>query len=490
MSTLGGGTSSPTSLALWFALIGVLLLGTLTACAPHGQGVSPSPARLDGVSHCDYRVRALSASPLVLDVTATCRGRGVRGLEADQTRIAEAVGSVTSDGKVTTRNGPAFLLSQPQGSATFNYRIDLDRMAAAKPSIDRALRSGASLLAPAWNFLLYPLPLDVGIDIDLRVETPPGMEFVSGITRVGDHFHLQAHEIPVATYSAFGTLQRRRITLEGDPAEVELAVLDGELDVDLETLAAWVKERAQAVGAFYGGFPSSHTLVVVVPVPKRRDVVFGKLLPESAPGVALLVGSAADKTALHDDWVLVHELFHIGVPSFFREGKWFDEGLATYFEPIIRVRAGLFDELGFWRDFATEMPRALPALTRDGLEHTRNYTGLYWGGAIYCLLADVAARSASQGRLGLEDGVRRVLRAGGRAWEVWPLEKTLRTADGVFENPVLAPLAARYAETPAPLDLDALLRSLGVERSASGVTLSDSAPLAWVRRAILTPTLR
>jgi hypothetical protein len=83
-----------------------------------------------------------------------------------------------------------------------------------------------------------------------------------------------------------------------------------------------------------------------------------------------------------------------------------------------------------------------------------------------------------------------VQRAGGQAWEVWPLEKTLRTADSVLSQPVLAPLAARYAETPAPLDLEALFHSLGVGRSGTDVTFSDSAPLAWVRRAIVTPVPR
>ena len=41
-----------------------------------------------------------------------------------------------------------------------------------------------------------------------------------------------------------------------------------------------------------------------------------------------------------------------------------------------------------------------------------------------------------------------------------------------------------HAGAPAPFDLEALFRSLGVERKASGVTLDDAAPLAWVRHAI------
>jgi hypothetical protein len=446
--------------------------------------VDAGPARLDGVSHCDYHVRTLSAAPLVLEVEASCRGRGVRGLEAEDARVANAIDHVESSSAEVTRRGSAFLLPHPLGSAHFRYQLDLDELGRAKANHDLALRSGRSLLAPASSYLLYPLPLDVGTEIEVTVETPKEQSFVTGLVRIGDRYRLEAHEIPVATYSAFGVVARRRIVLAGSSAELELAVLDGELQADVDTLATWVKERAEAVADFYQGFPAARAVVFVVPVRGRSEVVFGKLLPESAPGVALFVGSQANKAALRDDWVLVHELFHIGVPSFYREGKWFDEGLATYFEPIIRVRAGLFDAERAWRDFALEMPRALSALTRDGLEHTRNYTGLYWGGAIYCLAADVAVRAQSEGRLGLEDGVRRVFQEGGQAWEVWPLQKTLRTADSVFPEPLLQSLSARYANTPAPFDLEALFRSLGVERKASGIELSDAAPLAWVRRAI------
>jgi hypothetical protein len=466
------------------AALAITLAGALLGCGGQTRGDMSSPTRLDGVSHCDYRVRALSTTPLVLEVDASCRGRGVRGLEAEEARVADAIGTVDSSSASIARDGAAFVLPHPLPSAHFRYQLNLDQLAGSKPSIDLALRSGRSLLAPASSYLLYPLPLDVGTEIEVTVEALPEMAFATGLARHGDHYRLQAHEIPVATYSAFGVVEKRRIALENSSAELELAVLDGPLAVDIDTLAAWAKERAQAVAEFYQGFPAPRALLVVVPVPGRKDVVFGKLLPESAPGIVLLVGSQADKAALRDDWVLVHELFHIGVPSFYREGKWFDEGLATYFEPIIRVRAGLYDAASAWRDFALEMPRALPALTRDGLEHVRNYTGLYWGGAIYCLSADIAARTQSQGQLGLEDGVRRVFSLGGHAWDVWSLDKTLRTADGAFAPPLLAPLAARYAGTPAPFDLEALFRSLGVERKASGVTLDDAAPLAWVRHAI------
>lgn len=454
-----------------------LLAGCMPAAAPRDLGTS-------AVSNCDYRVQVARARPLLLEVDASCHGRAVQGLETSDPRVANAIGLVTSNRGALRRAGDAFLLENPARDVTFRYRIDLDALAERH---ERALarRSGESLLAPTSSYLMYPWPLDVGIEVRVHFEAPRAVQVSSGLEREDDHYRLQAHEIPVATYSAFGKLAREVVHIDDARGELDVTVLDGELAVDAARLTQWAAERARAVSTFYRGFPAPRAALFVVPVPNRREVVFGNLLPESSPAAVLEVGALTNEAALADDWVLVHELFHIGVPSFHAEGKWFDEGLATYFEPIIRVRAKLLEPLNAWREFALSMPRAQRALTREGLEHSDD---IYWGGAIFCLLADVAAREQTQGRLGLEDGLRKVRLAGGNASEVWSLEKTLKIADSAFPQPILAPLFERYGRRPAALDLEALFDALGVSRAASGVRLSETAPRAWVRRAIFEPT--
>lgn len=456
--------------------LALLLAGCAPVAAPRNAGTS-------AVSECDYSVHVESTRPLRLDVSATCRGRAVQGLESGDARIASAIGSVTSNRGATVRTGDSFLLEAPAREVTFRYRIDLDALAERH---HRALarRSGESLLAPTSSYLLYPWPLDVGIPVRVRFRAPPELAVVSGLEREGDHYRLEAHEIPVATYSAFGKLAREVVPIDDAREELDVTVLDGDLAADPQSITRWAAERARAVSTFYRGFPAARASLFVVPVPNRREVVFGNLLPESSPAAVLEVGSLTNAAALANDWVLVHELFHIGVPSFHAEGKWFDEGLATYFEPIIRVRAGLLDPLAAWREFALTMPRAERALTEDGLEQSDD---IYWGGAVFCLLADVTAREQSAGRLGLEDGLRKVRQAGGNASEVWSLKKTLEIADSAFPKPVLVPLWKRYALRPAPLDLAGLFSALGVSRAGSGVHLSETAPRAWVRHAIFEP---
>jgi hypothetical protein len=291
-----------------------------------------------------------------------------------------------------------------------------------------------------------------------------------------------AHEIPVATYFAFGKLAQR--TLDIDGARLEVTALDGALEQSFDDVNAWIGKSAGAVRDFYQAFPVPRASVLVIPTPGRDSVLFGKVLPESEPGVALLVGQHATRKALYSDWILVHELFHLGFPSFFEEGKWLDEGLATYYEPIIRVRAGLYTEAELWDELSTKMPQGLPAFTQHGLEKADDFRGIYWGGALACLLADVTARQRDP-RRGLEVGLRALREAGGNACEVWSLAEVIGAVDHALGAPTLEPIAREHAQRGSAFDLPALFAALGVKRDAQGaVQLSDDAPLAAVRRAI------
>ncbi len=451
------------------------------SCAPPRAPRAEPPA----VTQCRYDVRVASQRPLLLDVTASCEGTALEGLGYADARLRSYVVAPTESGRALREQGQRFELAAPKPRAAFRYRVDLERFAREHGRFDLALRSGESVVAPASSFLLHPLPLLPETRIELRVQATGNFGFESGLERRGDGYVLQAHEISVATYSVFGRFTGRTLELPG--GRIELVLLDGS-PLEIDALASWVERRARWIADFYGRFPAPRTLLVLVPVGEGAAVVFGKLLPESAPGVAVLLGKRTGAEALERDWILLHELFHIGVPSFDGEGKWFDEGLATYFEPILRVRAGALSELELWREFARGMPRGLPALARYGLERAPGYAGMYWGGAVYCLLADVELRKASRLTLGLEDAVRSVFERGGRSSDVWSLDETFSFAERALGTEVLSSLRARHAERPTPVDLDALFAELGVVvREGNVVELRNDAPLSAVRAALVKP---
>jgi hypothetical protein len=429
---------------------------------------------------CDYHVVSPPAPPFVVRVTARCEGGGVSGFMATE---PESGPFVIAD----EANGPgvyhAAKLARP-GVAELSYSVDLDALARHADHVDVARIFGRSLLAPASSFILRPDPEEDDEPITIHFDSP-GVE--SALERVGDAYRIASHELRVATYTTFGARETRDVAVRD--ATIRVVVLDGALDLPADELARWVKEAAQGVADFFHRPPAARTLVVLAPLPDRHGIPFGKMLPANAPGVIVLIGEHTEQRELTDDWVLVHELFHVGTPSFVGEAKWYDEGLATYFEPLIRARLGWRGEADVWREFLTNMPRGLAAMTRRGLEHPERYPDMYWGGGLFCLLADVELRRRYSGTAGLEDGVRNVLSWGGSASKVWSLARVIEITDRRFPAPILAPLVAAHAEHGSPVDLDGLFRSLGVSLGPKGnVRFDEHAPLAGIRHSVVYGT--
>lgn len=446
------------------------------ALALPGCGAKPvAPAPAGEATGCEYEIAAVERGGAIVDVSVSCRGTRIQRFAPADRALAEFV---TSGAASAT---PSLSASLEGGRSTLSYRVDLGRMSERYDAIDIAARFGTSLLAPSASFLLEPEPLPVGLPVSVRVRDDAPLAL--GLRRDGSVYSIEAHELKAATYAAFSPRALHHLELPGQALSV--ALLDGELDLPREVLWRWVETFARAVIGFYGAAPDPQLFIVLAPSPGERGVRFGKLLPESAPGIVVLLGEHTSERELYSDWILVHELFHVGSPSFDGEGRWFDEGLATYFEPIIRVRSGYLAERELWREFFERMPQGAGTLTGAGLAQAEAFAEIYWGGALFCLLADVEARVRTNDARGLEHGVRGVLRAGGVASEVWSLADALAVADRAIGVPVLAQLERRYGAQGAPLALSALFDALGVRARGGRVELDEAAPLASVRRAIV-----
>jgi predicted metalloprotease with PDZ domain len=432
-------------------------------------------------------VKAPGAPPYVVEVRARCDGAAVTGFSPDVEELEEFV----TRGELTT---PA------NGATELVYSVNLDLAATKFERFDVAARFGKSLVAGASSFLFTPMPRVDGVPVTVTFDEAKGLatglrQAAGGANDAGgpNGYTVESHELRVATYTVFGAREVRKLDAPG--TALRMALLDAPFALGAERMGRWIETAFGAVAAFYGQAPDSEVLVVVAPVPGERGVKFGRLLPESAPGIVLIVGEKTTERDLATDWMLTHELFHVGTPSYGAKSGWFDEGLATYFEPLIRARAGIHTEQAVWEEFASEMPRGLHALTKIGLSKGDARDDIYWGGGLFCLLADVEARRRTGGKLGLEDGLRAVLRAGGNSSVVWSLEETLAAMDQAIGEPVLGELAKRHLEGGAPVDFEKLLRELGVivPRSAPGpggkprraVGFDEKAPLAAVRRAIV-----
>ncbi len=177
-------------------------------------------------------------------------------------------------------------------------------------------------------------------------------------------------------------------------------------------------------------------------------------------------------------------MVHWGFPNMPEEHHWIEEGSATYIEPIARAKIGWLKPEQVWGDMARDMWQGLPEQGDQGLDRTHTWGRTYWGGAIFCLLADVEIRKRTHSRKGLEDAIRAINRAGGTIDQDWSIEKAFETGDKATGTRALMDLYRKMADTAIPVNLSELWLELGVRRDGDSVQFDNSAPFAAVRASI------
>jgi hypothetical protein len=245
----------------------------------------------------------------------------------------------------------------------------------------------------------------------------------------------------------------------------------------------WVGNSVRAVSTYYGKFPVPRATLRITSTAGSQPRG-GKAFGWRGPLITILLGRDATMATLGDDWLLTHEMVHLALPSLPDQNHWLEEGLATYVEPIARARAGILTPERVWSDFVTGLPQGQPEAGDRGLDYTHTWGRTYWGGALFCLRADVAIRQRTGNRLGLEHALRAILAAGGSIDREWSIGQVIETGDQAVGLPVLRELYEEMGSEPVTVDLESLWRQLGALRHGKTVTFDDSAPLAGVRHAI------
>lgn len=262
----------------------------------------------------------------------------------------------------------------------------------------------------------------------------------------------------------------------------------GALPVPRQTILEALTAGAEAVSTYYGRFPLPRVRIGVNGTGGRS--LHGATYGRKGDGayIHLRVGAGMTASNLRESWVIAHELVHLAFPDQRGKHRWMEEGLASYVEPIARAQVGALAEDVVWRDFVDGMPQGLPKRGDRGLDGTPTWGRTYWGGALFCLLADIEIRSRTDNRVGLQHALRGIQAAGGSIAAHWPLAQALAAGDAAIGLPVLAEQYKAMRAKPVDVDLPALWRRLGVVVDGKTVTFDDAAPAAATRRAITDRT--
>jgi hypothetical protein len=269
------------------------------------------------------------------------------------------------------------------------------------------------------------------------------------------------------------------LNIGGGTLNVEFAARPG---LPRDALLRWIETAATAVTRYYGEFPVERVTIRVRGATGNRirnGWTFGGRL------IRVDVGRAARQGDLDDDWLMTHEMFHLGFPDVDRQHHWMEEGLSTYLEPVARARIGVMPEGQYWKELVEGLPRGLPRDGDRGLDRTPTWGRTYWGGCLFWFTADLEIRKQTGNRKTLDDAIRAIHEAGGNGTTHWTLDRILIVGDRATGTTVLRDLHERMGTRPEQTDLAAVWRELGVVYRDGRVTFDDGAPQASIRRSMI-----
>jgi hypothetical protein len=292
---------------------------------------------------------------------------------------------------------------------------------------------------------------------------------------------------PVPTAVADIEPQASRHFLNVGGAEIEVNMKLENSTLQTEDVLAWVRKATEAVTTYYGKFPVRRARVSVIQNNDDDQSIHGTTWGDvdGFQGVSRMhLGRAVSRADLETDWTMTHELVHMAIASLADEHHWLEEGLATYVEPIARSQDGQLTAAKMWESMVSGMAEGEPRRGDRGLDRTHSWGRTYWGGALFCLVADIEIRRATANRKSLQDALRAIVAAGMTIDTESGLSPLLRVGDQATGTTVLSGLYQHWKDAPVNVDLDQLWRELGVRIGPHGIEFDSDAPLAEIRSTI------
>ncbi len=307
-----------------------------------------------------------------------------------------------------------------------------------------------------------------------------------------------AAQAPAAASAAAAT----SAVAAGAASERVLRVGDGRLRVIVENppdaaradrLQAWLAECARAQLTAFGRFPLREATVRVRLVPRRgRDpspVPWGQTVREDGVSVLLFVRDDAGSEELRADWTAVHELSHLFHPYLGDAGRWLAEGLASYYQNVLRARIGLLDGEEAWRRLDGGFRRGRDAGAGPRMDEVGWRRGatmrIYWAGAAFWLDADLALRRERGRSLDqvLAAYSQCCLREDSRSTP----EAFIAALDRAGGGGTIARTYAKHAAMTGFPSLQADYAALGIDTDGEQLAFSPDPAKARLRAAIMGP---
>jgi hypothetical protein len=436
-----------------------------------------------------------------LDVRACFDASVPRRLTARDERAPELLRTArleTGDEVVELKlDGATLALPRTGAPACVQYRVDLSAIG------ERQWRSGswrtrdAIVLDPAL-WLWVPDGVQAAARGQLDFVLPAGFDASGPWQRIGRtggtlSYALRERMPGRNARMAIGRFRVESIELPG--GRLRYALLPGDPAPDVAALRRWVTGGARALVSAYGRLPVPDMQLLVVPIGHGDEPVpWGEVQRGGGEAVHLYINQRLSEAAFMADWVLVHELSHLLHPLIDAPDRWLSEGLASYYQNVLRARTGLMNAPSAWNRLhagyergirGTRRGRSL-AETSETMLRDRAFMRVYWSGAAIALLADVELRRRSGGAQSLDTALAALRDCCLPANRSWTARELLHRLDRLTGTTVFMDLYRQHIDSADFPDLGAVYAELGLQAtSATTLRLDPAAPGAAICAAIM-----
>ena len=460
----------------------VLLLGAGTAAAErlHKYTVAIDPelstlsirACFDGVAPSTLSAESLDATLALIDM-----------------RVESTRKSIEPSGAVNLKTVPE--------NGCVLYRVNVSHPIRQHDRTgDKIHHLGKDLLTSVGIWLWRPETLAADEDIEIAFELPEGVAVSApwrpvsvnaerAVFRTGR----SPHDWPASV--AFGRFSEREIRVGA--ARLRLAVLDAAPAADVEQIQAWIEDSARMVAGLYGRFPQSQAQILVAPGARGNEPTpWAYVVRGGSPAAHFFINQRRPMKEFFEDWTAVHELSHLLLPYVNADDIWLSEGVATYYQNVLRARGGRMTaaeawqrlHAGFVRGMQSARGRTLAQAT-ESMYRDATHLRVYWEGAAMLLMADVRLRQMTAGNQSLDTALAALndcCRATDRAWSARELFDKLDEETGTR---IFSEIYDQHVASKNFPDLAQTYRALGVGVGANGIELSTDDGERRLRDAIM-----
>ena len=335
---------------------------------------------------------------------------------------------------------------------------------------------------------------DENRDLEIEIVAPLNMSFSSPwrpLEGAGKNRYLPL-PTPAQWSSriAVGRFPLQHIPVPG--TELTMAAVGSLSDRQREHFAQWIGESARSVASVYGEFPQQYTQVLVVPIGKQNSAVpYAHVIRGGGTAVEFFIDETRPLAEFLKDWTATHELSHLLLPFVASKDRWLSEGMASYYQNILRARDGRLTEKQAWSRLNSGFERGRAA-TRDGESlATATQSGwnstmrVYWGGAAIMLKADTRLRALSDGQHSLDTALADFYNCCFDTTRSWRARDLFADLDRLTGHDVFLDLYRQHVpETKFP-DLDETYDLLGIKPGRWRLQLDSDAPWSPIRQSIM-----